>query len=883
METKKQRPPKVGKFLLLFFLNHSHPETMLGDFDEIYFEILEEKGWILARFWYWSQILITFPSFVINSFYWSAIMLRNYLTIAIRNIRKQKGYSFINISGLAIGMAGCILIALFVFDELSFDKYHEKAGQIYRVGPQYGLSIDDRGAYTAPPMAAALKNEFPEIEQVARFSPWQRNRLVSYKDKQFLEMGLMWADSSIFDVFTIPFIEGNPTTALTQPYSLVFSKSTVLKYFGNENPIGKFISVDGNEDLFQITGIVEDCPANTHFQYDIIGSMETLNFSRTTDSWGSHCYFTYIVLQDNVSPSALEAKLPGFVKKYYGPYFFKEKGKTLMEYFSSENGYYGFWLQPLTDIYLNADIRTETSIRSDSKYIYIFSVIAMFILLIACINFMNLSTAKFSNRSKEVVVRKVLGSNRNQLIQQFVGESVLFSFIAMVIAVFLVYLFLPLFNNFSDKQIIFNIFSNYYIIPLLFGFAIMVGVLAGSYPAFFLSSLRPIRIFKGYADKKKSGNISTRRGLVIFQFVLSIIILSGTFIVYKQLDFMQNKELGFDKERVVVIHRAYSLGQKQNVFKKDLLQHSEIQCISSTDALPGRHFEPNGHLLEGQASTEGKLIYTMYSDDNYAKLLGLNLVEGRFFSNKFPSDSNAVIINEAAVKKLGLTNPIGKRFHKKFGNAKPGDFVNIIGVIKNINFHSLHHKIEPMLIRSLSGANGSYTSIRIAPGNIKETINFIEQKWNELTAGQPFVLTFLDDDLNIQYKAETKTGQIVSIFAILAIFIACLGMFGLISFTTEQRTKEIGIRKTLGANVSSIIYLLTKEIFVLVSIAIIVSFPVAFYLMRHWLENFAYRIVLSPLTFISTAIMILLISLLTVSYQAIKAARSNPINALRYE
>ena len=810
-------------------------------------------------------------------------MFKNYLKIAWRNIKRHRVFSFINISGLAIGIACSVLIAIFVSFELSFDGHHENADQIYRVGSQYGPTVDKRGAYTAPPMAEAMLQEFPEIEHVARLSLWANNYLVEHKEKSYLEKGIIYADASIFDVFTIPFTLGNPKKALTDPYTVVITRSIAQKYFGNENPLGKSLNFNNWKNDYKITGVVENCPRNSHFQFDMIISLVSTRSSRS-DRWMQHTYFTYVVLQDGCAPSQLEAKFPDFIKRHYGPQFFADTGRSYDEHFQDENNYYGYWLQPLRDIHLSADIVDNLETKGDITYIYIFSSIALFILLIACINFMNLSTARFANRSKEVGMRKVLGSSKKQLVFQFLGESVLLSIIALVLALIVILIVLPAFSNLASRQLRLDLLSNFYILPLLIGFALFVGILAGSYPAFFLSSFQPVRTIKGSLNERVNGHLVMRRALVILQFSITIFIFLGTFVIYNQLKYVRDTKLGFDKEQVVVIHRANALRQQGDAFKQELLKYPNILTISNTDALPGRHFNPNGHRLEGRPLTEEDVLHTMYGDHDFVDLLDLEIVAGRYFSKDIVTDAtSAVVINETAVKELGLTDPIGKRFHKEFGGAKKGEFVTIIGVLKDIHYHSLHHEIHPMLIRPLTGWGGFYTSVKVRPENFNKTIGLIEKTWKKFSGGQPFEYSFLDTDLDNLYRAEQSTGRIFAIFSSLAIFIACLGLFGLISFAAEQRTREIGIRKVLGASVSRIIYLLSKEVLILVSAATLIASPIAFYAMRKWLQSFAFRIEMSPLMFIMTALATLLIALLSVGYRAVKAASANPADALRYE
>ena len=810
-------------------------------------------------------------------------MFRNYLKVALRNIKRHKGFSFINIVGLATGMACSILIAIFVFYELSFDKHHENANQIYRVGAQYGPTTDMRGGFTAPPMAQAFLDDFPEIIQAARYSPWPRNYLVRIGEKKFMEKGIKYADASIFDVFSIPFIMGNPKTALSDPFTIVITEDIARKYFGDENPLGKSLRFEDIEESYLVSGVVENCPGNSHFQFDMIASFISRQNSRDT-GWMGHSLFTYVVLQEGIAPSQLEEKFPDFILQHYGPQFFAQTGLHYEDYLEDEEQYYGYFLEPLLDIHLRSDTMENLSMKGRIIYIYVFSIIAVFILLLACINYMNLSTARFSQRTKEVGIRKVLGSEKKHLVLQFIGESTLFSFIALILSVLAVKAVLPAFSNLADRQLSFHLFDNAYILPVLIGYAFFVGVLAGSYPAFFLSASQPARTIKGSSYKKTPGNLLLRRVLVILQFSTTVFIFLGTIVISSQLRYVQNKQLGFDKEQIVVIPRAYTLGRQATAFKQELLKYPHFLTISNTESLPGRHFNPNGHRLEGRPATEEHVLHTMYGDDELVKLLDLEIVKGRYFSKDVLTDmTSAVVINETAARELGLKEPIGKRFHKEFGDALEGEFVTIIGVLKDFHFHSLHHEILPMLIRPLSEREWFYTSIKIRSENIKETLGLIEKNWSKFSNGQPFEYSFLDEDFNNLYRSEQRTGKISTIFFLLAIFVACLGLLGLVSFSAQQRTKEIGIRKVLGASASKIVYLLSREVIALVIVSVYISSPIAYLIMSNWLQNFSFRIEITVWMFILTALAILFMALLTISYQAIKTACANPANALKYE
>jgi putative ABC transport system permease protein len=883
MKNTPRNLPRVASWLLHRIANRDETEAIVGDFDEEFSEFVDSQGPFRAHLWYWRLILVSFPSFVANFIYWRGAMFKNYLTVALRNVRRHKGFSVINIVGLAIGMAASILIAVFILHELSFDRHHEKADRICRVVAQFDPGGEKRGAYTVPPMAQAMLNELPEIENAARLSLWPRNDLVRYEDKLFLEKNYIYADASIFDVFTIPFILGDPKTALGDPGTVVVTKDIAHKYFANENPLGKSLRFEDQGRDFKITGVIENCPATSHFQYEMIASIVSTKTAFDT-GWGGHTYFTYVVLKNRNARSQLEAKLHDFCRRHWGAYNYAQTGQTYDEYIKDGKNYYGFSLEPLSDIHLNSSVIDYLSIKGNKAYVVVFSIIALFILLIAGINFMNLSTARFAHRSKEVGVRKVLGSSQKQLVWQFLGESVLLSLFALVFAILLVKIVLPIFRNLANRQLELNFFQSAYTLPLLVGFALFVGILAGCYPAFFLSSFQPARTVKGSRGEKTKGNVILRRALVVLQFAVTFGIFFGTFVISRQLQYVRDKQLGFNKEHVVVIHRADALRKQADAFKQELLRYPSIGTISDTESLPGRHFNPNSHRLEGRPATETPTLHTIYADHNLAELLNLEIVAGRYFSPEIPTDAtSAVVINETAAKELGLTDPVGKRFHKEFGGAKEGEFVTIIGVLKDFHFNSLHYEILPMIIRPLSPSTWNLTSIRIGPENIPKTLARIEETWKTFTNGQPFEYSFLDEDFDNLYRNEQRMGQIFSLFAALAIFIACLGLVGLISFTAEQRTKEIGIRKVLGASVSKIIYLLSREVVALVFVAVLVAAPIAFYSMQKWLQNFAFRIGISPLMFVLTAIGTLAIALLSVSFRTIKAAQANPIDSIRYE
>lgn len=800
-------------------------------------------------------------------------MLKNYFHIALRNLKKYKAFSFINIIGLAIGVACCILISIYVLDEISYDKFNNNADQIYRV--YIKASIEGRemnSAVTPPPLGAALVRELPEVIKYTRvfFTP---NMLIRYKNNVFNETRFFWADSSLFDVFSISFIKGNPKTALNEPHTVVLTESLAKKYFGNENPIDKIMNFEDGTP-YVVKGVIKDCVPNTHFHYDMFASMASIELGKS-EFWFNDVLYTYIVLKKGASPSLVEDKIPALIRKYGSTQLYQALGISMDDWIKKGNAY-KILLQPLTSIHLNSHLENEIEPNSDIQYVYIFSIIALFILLIACINFMNLSTARSITRSKEVGIRKVLGSNKAQLVRQFLIESFMLTFVALFIAIALVELLLPLFEQLSGKQLHSGYLFNIYTIPLLLITILVVGAIAGNYPAFFLSSFQPAEVLKGKILATKGNWL--RSGLVVFQFSISIMLFIGTFIVYNQLKYIQNKKLGFDKNQILVIKRAWALENHSQAFKEELLKNPHIFYSSSSNDVPGQTFSQSLLKLENSPSNKQSLLAVMFTDYDFIKTLGIKLQSGRFFSMDYPSDSLSVVINETAARILNLKHPIGEIINYPGINLH----YKIIGVVNDFNFESLHQKVRPLVIR-LNTGQAAFMPIKLSSNDIERTVTFIKDKWKKFVPNKPFEYYFLDDELSKLYISEQKTMQLISVFSIIAIFIASLGLFGLAANTAERKTKEIGIRKALGATVSGVIFLLSKEFTKWVIIANIIAWPAAYYLMHNWLKNFAYRIEINWTVFVLSGTIALIIALATVSMHAIKAAMANPIKSLRYE
>ncbi len=806
-------------------------------------------------------------------------MLKNYLRVAIRSLNKYKGFSIINVLGLAVGTACCILIFLYITNELSYDKFNKKADRTYRIYMQSRIHNSELITATTPaPMGAAVLKDLPGVETYTRIKDFGYP-VLRYKNKEFKEEKIYWVDSTFFKVFTVKFLEGDPNTALIKPNSIVLTKTEAEKYFGKEDPLGKIINADNKKD-YLVTGVIKDFPQNSHFHFDFLASMSTYKTSEST-YWLSNNYYTYIVLKNGVSPGKIRNQIKDLIKKYAGPQILKAVGVSL-EQFEAAGNNFGYNLQSLTSIHLHSHLDYELEPNSDISYVYIFSAIAIAMLLIASINFMNLSTARSQRRAKEVGIRKTLGSGRKQLISQFIIESILLSLLAVLIAVGIVELVIPFFNSLAGKNISLSLLTNYSSIPLLIIFAIAVGLLAGTYPAFYLASFDPAKILKANFPKNRKSLL--RNGLVVFQFAVSIILIIGTFIVQDQLEYIQQKNLGFNKEQVVIINNAGDIGSRMESFKTSLAKTPGVLSVTNSTDIPGHQTSDSAYKIEGTSSNETNDLRKIDSDYNFIKTYGMKMVKGRYFSREHPSDSMAVIINQAAVKSYGVTDPVGRNLVLLGKTPEESKIYRIIGVVKDFNYESLHQKIRPLVIHLFNKDNyGKFLSLKIAGGNYQHTISSIEQNWKNFAGKESIDYNFFDQTWAHLYFAEQRTSKISVVFSIIAIFIACLGLFGLAAFITEQRTKEIGIRKVLGASVPEIFYLLSKEFTKWVLIANIIAWPAAYYIMHNWLSNFAYRISISPWVFLYSGIIALIIALITISGHTVKAANSNPVKSLKYE
>lgn len=807
-------------------------------------------------------------------------MFQNYFIIAARNLSRNRGLSYINIAGLAIGMACFILIFLFVGDELSYDRFHEKASRIYRIGLKG--NIGDRkfiGSTSQAPLARTLLEEFPEVEASTRIQPGI-NTVITYEEKSFFETRYLYVDSSFFKVFSFPLVRGNPATALARPHTMVLTESTAEKYFGDEDPLGKILhEADGND--FMVTGVAMDVPKNSHFHFDVLASIKTLPDSEE-ENWLRDYIYTYIVLKEGYSPVQFEAKLPEFMKRHVGLQISEGLGITFDDWEASGNSM-NFYLDPLITIYLHSEASHQIEPIGDITYVYFFSIIAFFILLLACINFTNLTSAKSAIRAREVGMRKVMGSSRGKLIIQFLAESTFMTVIALLFSLVIVELLLPLFSNLSGKELSIQYLSNWFVFPGFLLLIIGVGLLSGSYSAFSISSFKVLPVIRGEVTSG-ARRAWFRSGLVIFQYAISIAIIICTVVVYQQLQFIRNKKLGFRKEHVMVIDRAYGLDEKVTVFKEEILKHPGAFYGSITSAIPGMSGW-DGAVFQREDSPSEELFHFRLLRGDYELLntFGYELVQGRFFSEELPSDSMAFIINETAARDLGLKDPIGKKIVEVTEGLDDRMEHEVIGVVKDFHFNSLRDPIENLVIFIPRFNFPRYMSFRIDSRQSKELIKHAEKTWIKMVPDQPFHYFFLEENFNALHQTEQRTGRVFGVFSLLAIFIASLGMLGLASFMAEQRTKEIGIRKVLGASVYQIVQLFSKEFFLWGLIANLLAWPVAYWVMDSWLQNFAYRPTMPYWAFFVAASIALFFAILTISVQTIQAALKNPVRSISYE
>lgn len=801
-------------------------------------------------------------------------MIKSYIKIAIRNLKRNISISLINVCGLALGIATCLLISLYITDELSFDRFNKQADRIVRVVFKGNVKGGDiKEAHVMPPVASTMKAELSDVEETARLR-LGGTPLFQIGNQVFHDANLAYVDASFFKIFTLPLLKGDPLTALAEPNTAIISETMANKYFNTSDVIGKELPVKGDGPIFKITGVMKNLPKNSHFNFDIFTSIDALEDARST-SWMTSEYYTYALLKKDVTVKQVETKLATLFDKHVGPQFMAGFGMSYEDYKKTGNKI-GLYLQPLTDIHLHSDFVYDLSPSGNIRYLYIFGVIGIFMLLIATINFMNLSTASGSKRFKEVGVRKVLGAGKQKLLIQFFTEGILTTYIALLLAIGIVFLALPLFNHFSGKSLEIGQLSFITTIPLLLGFGLLIGLFSSSYPALYLSSFNPIMILRNRFNV--SGNsLGLRSGLVIFQFIVSVGLIFSTVVVSRQLDYMRHIKLGYDKENVVII-QSWPLGANEKAFAERLTQDSRVLHVSHSSYLPaGATYNNNFFIYPKESPNQWVKTLRYDVDEQYIPTMGMKLKEGRNFSTTYGNDSLSVVINETAAKNLGWKdNIIGRTL-----TDKDNKVLQVIGVVEDFHFKPLHETIAP-LVMVLNDQAGNLI-IKTKATDMEKLLATIKQYYHAYPSDLPFDYSFLDDRYNQTYQSELKTGQLLTIFASLTIFVACLGLLGLAIFTTHQRKKEIGIRKVIGASVPDIARMLSFEFIRLVVIAIIIASPIAWWMMHMWLEDFAYRIDIQWWMFAITGLLAVVIALFTVSSQAIRAAVANPVNSLKDE
>ncbi|MGD9347160.1 MAG: ABC transporter permease [Candidatus Aminicenantes bacterium] len=860
------KPPKFAEFLLRRILPDGSWDTPIGDFEEFYNSLARERGILKANLWYWTQVCKLIPTKVLNSFYWSVQMFKNYMKVAFRNITRHKGFSLINITGLAVGMACCILIFLWVADERSYDQFHENGENLYIVAThiKYG-SRTATSSGTPSALGPALKNEYPEVINSVRFCNGPHALYFAYEDKKFREEAEA-VDPSFLQMFSFPMVSGEPESALKDPHSLVMSEEMAAKYFGKKNPIGEIIRVNNTYD-FTVMGVFKDLPHNSILQFDYLVNIaflkELWNSPQLLTRWYDLSFTTFVQLQDNVSAEVFSSKITDRINEEFP----KDDVKP--------------FLWSFTKIYLHGLGTGGGRILR----VRMLSMVALFVLIIACINFMNLTTAKSGKRAKEIGMRKVSGAYKIDIIKQFFGESVLLALLSLALGVVLVLLLLPVFSGLTGKTLSLNISENPSLVFGLLGIALITGLLAGSYPALLMSSFQPVKIMRGStgAGSKKS---SLRKILVVFQFVVTITLIIWTVVVYEQLDYMRNKDLGFNKDHLVYVPVSGALREHYDAAKQEMLKVPGVSGVSMTSRTP-LLFGSSGSnwQWEGKSEDTNPSIRYFCCDYDFAKTFEVEMDHGQFFSEEITKggsvQSGQVVINEQLAEIIGKEDPVGMRLSHGSWQAM------IIGVVKDFNYWPLYRRSGPLIIfhKSYNDEPNRYRFMfaRVRSENIQHTIAGIKDVYETFNPEFPFIYRFLEDDYVGLYVSEERTGSVVKYFSLLAILVSCLGLFGLAAFMAEQRTKEIGIRKVLGSSVQGIILLLSKEFVKWVVLANIIAWPIAWLMSRAWLQNFAYRTAVEAWMFLFAGVLALGIAVLTVSYQSIKAATANPVDSLRYE
>ena len=881
----ERKPPPLAEWFLRSISRPEDQYAVIGDFEEIYREIVENDGLQEANRWYWIQVFRSAPLLLTNCIYWRFVMFKNYVKVALRNLGKHKGYTFVNITGLAIGMAVCVIILLFVREESSYDDYHVYKDRIYRVQREF---LDTDGSVSwylsslAPSFVHFMELDFPEFEHIARMFNSGKTT-IHYKDQTFIEELIFFAEEDIFEILTLPLVKGDATTALQEPGTIVVTESVARKYFGDENPLGKELEVR-SQYTARVTGVMKDIPKKSHFHFDALISYNTLaqqdentrNYFFGTTNFSDNVCRVYARLAPGVDPAGVEAKIPSFLDERVGSRQDGD-GNTVLA-----RDRIRLKLMKVTDIHLYSATENEVEANGDVLYVTIFTIIALFILLIACINFINLSTARAARRAKEVGLRKVVGANRQILVTQFIGESLLIALLSMLVAIILIQITLPYVNTFSGLELDLRPFINPFDLLTLLGVFVLAGIVAGLYPAFYLSAFKPATILRGELVSGSRGT-QMRKFMVVFQFAVSTLLIICVGVISRQMHFIKSTDLGFDRENIVLIPADNVIRDRWTDVKHNLLRDSHILAATVSKRAPtgiladspGFTTEVNGQVLNGN-------IFMPHNrtEHDFFRTYGIDMVAGRDFSVDHPTDSlQAFILNETAVQQLGWANAedaVGAAMSIGGRNGQ------VIGVARDFHYESLHKPIVPV-VTYVRIPEINTAALRLAPGDPREALEYAQTVWNQYHPGMPLEYTFLDQRLDQLYSNETRMMEMFGYFSLLAVFVACLGLFGLATFMTEQRTKEIGIRKVMGASVAGIIRLLSREFAKWVLLANLIAWPTAYVAMYFWMQNFAYRANMGVELFLAASFIALFIALLTVSYQSFKAACTNPVDALKYE
>lgn len=862
---KYHKPPRFSEWLLECLFPDRKTYTLAGDISETYQEQIKEQGRFRARWWYRTQLLKALPPLIKDNIYWSLVMLKNYLKTALRNIQKHKIFSIVNISGLAVSMTCSFLIFIWVKNELSYDRFHEKADCIYRVVTEHSSDGKTDIFPSSPaPLAQALMEEIPEVKQAIRLEEYGDVRLVS-GSKQFWGNRCFLTDSAFFDLFSFPLIKGDPRTALNSVDSIVITEETALKCFGDAEPLGRILTIGSQSPKdFKVTGVLQNIPKNSHLQFDFLLSFSILKYNLAWNCWN---YMTYALLSSPEAKTEVESKIPELLKK-------------------RNKEYYKLHFQPLTHIHLRSSFRSDFDTNGKISHVYLFTVMGIMLLLLAGINFINLCTARAAIRQKEVGVRRVIGASRHQLIRQFIGESIFFALLAFIISLVLLWIFLPYFNTLLNQDLGFPLSQDLSSLLIMASLALIVGLLSGIYPAYIISAFHPKQILSGGFTKQGSRHSAfLRKFLVATQFSISILFITSSLLIRNQLHYMADKDLGYLKEQIVILpfekvlpaYGQQELSQRQESIKTKILNDPNIIDATFSSFSLHRSCAHQSVWWEGQTNDD-ILMDWISVDYDFFKTLQIEFQEGRPFSREFQTDPElAYILNESAAKKTGWPHVVGKQFQIP-GPRKRG---TVIGVVQDFHYKSLHMEIQPLVITL--GRSLYYMLIKVKPDNLPSTLAYIKNTWNDFFSGHVFEYYFLDEGFERVYRSEIRMGKLFNTIAGVAILVAALGLFGLVSFTTERRTKEIGIRRVLGAPVSRIALVLTRESFTCILLANIIAWPIAWYAMNKWLANFAYRVDLTVWPFIKAGGLVILIALLTIAFQILKATSANPVDSLRYE